>query len=59
MLSGCCSTCRKEINRNGTKPSRARHLRACHAGPMPTVEDVAEDIRALSGHEDDFGDGEE
>src|SRR5882762_7678214 len=58
---GRCSTCRKEIKQEcHQRQAEARHLRACHAGPMPTVEDVAEDIPELyPDTEDDFGDGED
>jgi len=58
---GRCSTCRKEIKEERhQRQAEARHLRACCAGPMPTVEDVAEDIPELyPDTEDDFGDGED
>jgi len=45
---GHCSTCRKEIKQERHQhQTEARHLCACHAGPMPTVEDVSEDIPEL------------
>jgi len=37
----CCRTCRKEIKQERHQcQAEACHLRACHAGPMPTMEDV-------------------
>jgi transposase InsO family protein len=58
---GRCSTCRKEIKQERhQRQTEARHLRACRAGPMPTVEDVSEDIPELyPDTEDDSGDEED
>src|SRR5882757_10175285 len=58
---GRCSTCRKEIKQERhQRQTEARHLRACCAGPMPTVEDVSEDIPELyPDTEDDSGDEED
>jgi len=42
---GCCNTCRKEIKQERhQRQAEARHLCVCCARPMPTVEDVFEDI---------------
>jgi hypothetical protein len=58
---GCCSTCRKEIKQERhQRQAEARHLRVCRARPMPTVEDVTEDILELyPDTEDDSGDEED
>src|SRR5712664_1455056 len=58
---GRCSTCRKEIKQERhQRQTEARHLRACRSGPMPTVEDVAEDILDLyPDTEDDSSDEED
>jgi len=58
---GRCSTCRKEIKQERhQRQTEARHLRACRARPMPTVEDVSEDIPELyPDTEDDSGDEED
>jgi hypothetical protein len=45
---GRCSTCRKEIKQERHQcQMEACHLCACRSGPMPTVEDVSEDIPEL------------
>ena len=55
---GRCSTCKMEIRQECHQCQiEARHLRVCRAGPMPTVEDVFEDILELYlDTEDDSGD---
>jgi hypothetical protein len=57
---GCCSTCRKEIKQEHHQcQTEACHLCACCTGPMPTMEDVSEDILELyPDTEDDSGDEE-
>jgi hypothetical protein len=45
---GRCNTCRKEIKQEHHQcQMEARHLRAYRSGPIPTVEDVSEDIPEL------------
>jgi hypothetical protein len=45
---GRCSTCRKEIKQECHQcQTEACHLCVCRSGPMPTVEDVLEDIPEL------------
>jgi hypothetical protein len=58
---GRCSTCRKEIKQERhQRQTEAHHLCVCCAGPMPTVEDVLEDILELYlDTEDDSGDEED
>jgi hypothetical protein len=58
---GHCSTCRKEIKQERhQRQMEACHLRACHSGPMPTVEDVSKDIPELyPDTEDDSSDEED
>jgi hypothetical protein len=58
---GCCSTCRKEIKQEHHQHQiKARHLHACRASLMYTVEDVSEDIPELyPDTEDDSGDEED
>jgi hypothetical protein len=55
------STCRKEIKQECHQhQAEACHLRTCRAGPMPTREDVSEDIPELyPDTEDDSGDEED
>src|SRR6267154_5290019 len=57
---GHCSTCRKEIKQEHHQhQAEARYLHACHAGPMPMVEDVSEDIPELYSDTEDDSDDEE
>ena len=55
---GCCSTCRMEIKQECHQHQiEAHHLCICHAGPMPTVEEVFEDTPELyPDTEDDSND---
>jgi hypothetical protein len=57
---GCCSTCRQEIKQEcHQRQAEVRHLCACCAGPMPTVEDVTKDIPELYLDTEDDSNNEE
>jgi len=55
---GRCSTCRTEIKQECHQwQTGSRHLHACRAGPLPTVEEIFKDVPQLySDSEDDSKD---